>query len=77
MKKIYDTHLSKDEMGDSDNSGCLFQRTTGYVSEWICQYGTGIELIDKITSYDEYLESDEMARKRFVFSVSEKQEEDN
>ena len=34
-------------------------------------------LIDKITSYDEYLESDEMARKRFVFSVSEKQEEDN
>ncbi len=35
------------------------------------------QLIDKITSYDEYLESDEMARKRFVFSVSEKQEEDN
>ena len=50
MKKIYDTHLSKDEMGDSDNSGCLFQRTTGYVSERICQSGTGIELIDKITS---------------------------
>ena len=50
MKKIYDTHLSKDEMGDSDNSGCLFQRTTGYVSEWIGQYGTGIVLIDKITS---------------------------
>ena len=35
------------------------------------------QLIDKITSYDEYLESDEMARKRFVFSVSENQEEDN
>ena len=35
------------------------------------------QLNDKITSYDEYLESDEMARKRFVFSVSEKQEEDN
>ena len=35
------------------------------------------QLIDKITSYDEYLESDEMARKRFVFSVSEKQEEEN
>ena len=35
------------------------------------------QLIDKITSYEEYLESDEMARKRFVFSVSEKQEEDN
>ena len=50
MKKIYDTHLSKDEMGDSDNSGCLFQRTCGDVSEWIGQYGTGIVLIDKITS---------------------------
>ncbi len=35
------------------------------------------QLIDKITTYDEYLASDEMARKRFVFSVSEKQEEDN
>ena len=35
------------------------------------------QLIDKITSYDEYLDSDEMARKRYVFSVSEKQEEDN
>ena len=34
-------------------------------------------IIDKNTTYDEYLESDEMARKRFVFSVSEKQEEDN
>ena len=30
------------------------------------------KLIDKITTYDEYLESDEMARKRFVFSVEEK-----
>lgn len=29
------------------------------------------KLIDKITTYDEYLENDEMARKRFVFSVSE------
>ena len=35
------------------------------------------QLIDKITSYDEYLESDEMARKRFVFSVAEKQEDEN
>ena len=34
-------------------------------------------MIDKVTTYDEYLESDEMARKRFVFSVSEKQAEDN
>ncbi len=35
------------------------------------------QLIDKITTYDEYLANDEMARKRFVFSVSEKQSEDN
>ena len=33
-------------------------------------------LIDKITTYDEYLESDEMARKREVFSVNE-EESDN
>ena len=33
------------------------------------------QLIDKITTYDEYLESDEMARKRFVFSVEEKDED--
>ena len=31
--------------------------------------------IDKSTTYDEYLESDEMARKRFVFSVEEKDED--
>jgi ATPase subunit of ABC transporter with duplicated ATPase domains len=37
----------------------------------------GGKLIDKITTYDEYLANDEMARKRFVFSVSEKQAEDN
>ncbi len=35
------------------------------------------KLIDKITTYDEYLESDEMARKRFVFQLSEKEEEDD
>ena len=34
----------------------------------------GGKLIDKITTYDEYLESDEMARKRQTYSV---QEEDN
>ena len=33
------------------------------------------KLIDKITTYDEDLESDEMARKRFVFSVEEKDED--
>ncbi|MDO4277916.1 MAG: ATP-binding cassette domain-containing protein [Lachnoclostridium edouardi] len=30
------------------------------------------KLIDKITTYDEYLESDEMARKRQVFEIAEK-----
>ena len=33
-------------------------------------------LIDKITTYDEYLESDEMARKRTVYTA-EKEEDDN
>lgn len=37
----------------------------------------GGKLIDKITTYDEYLESDEMARKRFTFTVSEDQAGDN
>ena len=30
------------------------------------------QLIDKITTYDEYLASDEMARKRQVFEMTEK-----
>ena len=34
-------------------------------------------LIDKITTYDEYLASDEMARKRFTFTLTESQENDN
>lgn len=34
-------------------------------------------LIDKITTYDEYLESDEMARKRQVYSVDDEQEADD
>ena len=34
------------------------------------------KLIDKITTYDEYLESDEMARKRQVYSTDE-QDSDN
>ena len=34
-------------------------------------------LIDKITTYDEYLASDEMARKRQVYSMSEEDENDN
>ena len=35
------------------------------------------KLIDTITTYDEYLESDEMARKRFTFTVTESDEEDD
>ena len=34
-------------------------------------------IIDKITTYDEYLESDEMARKRTVYSNSREDEDDN
>ncbi len=33
--------------------------------------------IDKITTYDEYLESDEMARKRTIYSANKEEEEDN
>lgn len=34
-------------------------------------------LVDKITTYDEYLESDEMARKRTVYTSTASEEEDN
>lgn len=34
-------------------------------------------IIDKITTYDEYLESDAMARKRTVYTKSVSDEEDN
>ena len=45
-----------------------------------CKIGffeTNGKLIDKITTYDEYLASDEMARKRFTFTVTESQEDDD
>ena len=35
------------------------------------------KLVDKITTYDEYLASDEMARKRFTYTVTELQANDN
>ena len=35
------------------------------------------QLIDKITTYDEYLASDVMAKKRHVYTVSESDAEDN
>ena len=34
-------------------------------------------IVDKVTTYDEYLESDEMARKRQVYSMSESDAADN
>ncbi len=37
----------------------------------------GGSLIDKITTYDEYLDSDEMARKRFTYTVSADEESDD
>ena len=37
----------------------------------------GGKIVDKITTYDEYLESDEMARKRQVYSMSDADSEDN
>ena len=33
-------------------------------------------IIDKITTYDEYLESDELARKRTVFTANKEDDED-
>ena len=35
------------------------------------------KLVDKITTYDEYLESDEMARKRQVFTLTEAEENED
>ena len=35
------------------------------------------KLIDKITTYDEYLDSDEMASKRFTFTITESEEADD
>ena len=37
----------------------------------------GGKIVDKITTYDDYLESDEMARKRQVYSMSDADYEDN
>ena len=34
-------------------------------------------IIDKITTYDEYLESDEMARKRAVYNTTDDEENDD
>ncbi len=45
----------------------IVQTTANRIMEFV----PGGKLIDKITTYDEYLESDEMARKRQVYSMKE------
>ena len=35
------------------------------------------KLVDKVSTYDEYLDSDEMARKRFTFSLTSEEEKDD
>ena len=49
-----------------------FVETTANRIMEILQNGT---MIDKITTYDEYLASDEMARKRFVYEAQKEEEE--
>jgi len=48
----------------------IVQTTANRIIE-IMPYGT---IIDKVTTYDEYLESDEMARKRTVYTFTETEE---
>ena len=51
----------------------IVQTTANRIVE-IMQNG---QMIDKITTYDEYLESDEMARKRQTYSTTAEEEEDD
>ena len=51
-----------------------FVQTTANRSMEILPNGT---MIDKITTYDEYLASDEMAKKRHVFEITEEDAQDN
>ena len=51
-----------------------FVQTTANRIMEILQTGT---MIDKITTYDEYLASDEMAKKRHVFEINEEDASDN
>ena len=50
----------------------IVQTTANRIMEFI-----GGRLIDKMTTYDEYLESDEMARKRFTYTISEEAKKDD
>ena len=51
----------------------IVQTTANRIME-ILPNGT---MIDKITTYDEYLASDEMAKKRHVFEINEEDAQDN
>ncbi len=51
----------------------VVQTTANRIIEFLPNGG----MVDKVTTYDEYLESDEMARKRQVYSTSNAQEEDD
>ena len=51
-----------------------FVQTTANLIMEILPNGT---MIDKITTYDEYLASDEMAKKRHVFEINEEDAQDN
>ncbi len=54
---------------------CLAQLCDAFGSDILLPDGT---LVDKITTYDEYLASDEMARKRTVYTKQDNgDEEDN
>ena len=50
----------------------IVQTTANRIIEFLAD-GT---IIDKITTYDEYLENDEMARKRTVYNTSSDSEEE-
>ena len=50
----------------------IVQTTANRIIEFI-----GGKIIDKITDYDSYLDSDEMARKRQVYTVTEDEEADD
>ena len=51
----------------------IVQTTATRISEFM----PNGSIIDKITTYDEYLESDEMARKRSVYTMASSDEDDN
>ena len=56
---------------------CRYHQVVQTTANRIIEFLPNGSMIDKITTYDEYLESDEMARKRQVYSMSEDDENDN